>query len=363
MLALVALGILLYEGAWNIYINSKFIQNEKPAMTDAKNELPVNRWVDQIDPEEYQAILPIPYFHVGSENIWIVSKQGIQEMSMIASLKTGLPTTGVQLSRTSIAQTFKNYAVVTEPFEALEIVKDLPNRKPFLLLFNRKHYANEDEARLIRSAKLVYQDENIEMRRLEVETLEAIHSNYIDTEQREWETAEWYEMGNYAVTDTAKLFKHWSFDKEARDNTYAGAGAFEYECGPWKNVLNDTLPLDLGKKYILSFWMNDFASDGHLRTILEFVQQDPKTNEVKNYFYSDAHRHIKGFHENWALIELHFETKSLNERIKLTVKNSILSNQKLLIDELVLREEGLDIVYTSDTVRMKNGRKLLFDFD
>ena len=184
---------------------------------------------------------------------------------------------------------------------------------------------------------------------------------HVGKEKMKWRKTEWITKGNYEVSDSSKVFIHRSFDENMNASTYGGQGAFEYACGPWKNVLNDTLALEAGKKYQLSFWMNDYAQDGHLRTILEFVQQESRTNEVKNYFYSDAHRYIKGFHNGWALIELQFETKSSNERIKLTVRNSILKNKKLLIDELVLREEGLDVIYTNSGVKFKNGRKLLFD--
>ncbi|MDX8338369.1 hypothetical protein SLH46_04180 [Draconibacterium sp. IB214405] len=356
----IAILFLLYDGAWNTWINSRSIQNEKPLLTDVNNELPANKWVNEINPEDYQAILPLPYFHVGSENIWIESQQNTQELTMLASLKTGLPTTGVQLSRTSIGQTYKNYALVTEPLEPFKILSDLPSGKPFLLLFNRKHYATPEEERLIKAGDLLYQDEFLELRKLSVEKLEGLHDQYLKKIESEIKGTQLYKKGNYLMTDSAKMFIHKTFDDASTEHVFYGAGALQYPGEHWKVVLEDTLNLAAGKKYKLSFWMSDYKEDGRLRTVVEFVQRDGKTKEVSNYFYSDAHRHIKGFQNEWALIELNFETKTENEVIKLAIRNTTLKNETLVIDELIIREEDLDVYYPASDVKFKNGRKLPF---
>lgn len=358
IIALLGLGFLLFDGSWNSYLNSRFIKNQKPVMADVENTLPENEWVSKINPKDFQAILPLPYFHVGSENIWIESKHNTQELAMVASLKTGLPMSGVQLSRTSITQTYKNYAIVTEPFEPLEILKDLPNQKPFLLLFNRKHYPDKDELRLIQAADLLYQNENIELRSLSVEKMAGLNRKYTSESITAFDKATLFHHDNYLVSDSTSYFIHRNFDEIYATPNYAGAGSFQYQGRHWKTVLDDTLKVKAGKKYKLSFWMNDYLKDGYLRTIVEFVQRDQETQKVNNYFYSDAHRHIKGFQGNWALIEFSFETKSENELIKLLVRNSTVKNETLILDELLLLEDGVDLYYPSGNIQFKNGRKL-----
>ncbi len=360
IIGLAAFGFLFFDGYWNIYMNSRFIQNRKPEMEDTANLLPQNRWVNKINPNDYQAIIPLPYFHVGSENIWIESKNNMQEITMIASLKTGLATTATQLSRTSISQTYKNYALVTEPFEPLQILEDLPNEKPFLLLFNRKHYPNKDEERLIKAAKLIFQDENIELRKLPIYKLADLSKNYYSDIKTKFGNADLFNRNQYTTTDSVSIFVHKDFNESESEITYEGAGAIQYPAQHWENIFDETIKVKAGKKLKVSFWMYNYKQDGYLRTVIEVTQRNSETKELNNYFYSDAHRHIKGFQGDWALIEFDIETKDNDEQISIALRNSTLTNKTLIVDELLIREAGVDIYYPSNNIQMKNGRKLPF---
>ena len=351
-------SFLFVEGFYNLENTVANIKNQNPTLEDKNNQKPENLWVELIDRDKFQAILPIPYFHVGSENIWIESQQNTQVYAMEASLKTGLPMTGVQLSRTSRSQTFMNYSIVTEPFEPLKILDELPSQKPFLLLFNRKHYANEDEQRLINASELVYQNENIELRKLQIESLACLNKKYQFAVEENFQSSQLIDIDNYLLSDKNMEFIHESFDELQTECTFCGSGAFIYESDKWVTVLNDTLKLDADKKYKICFWMNDYFEDAYLRSVVEFTQINPKTNKLTNYFYSDAHRHIKGFQDDWALIEIEFTSKSDNEVVKMAVKNSVLKDKTLIIDELLVYEKGLDIYYPSENIKFKNGRKL-----
>jgi hypothetical protein len=357
-IGLAALGFLFLDGYWNIYINSRLIQNRKPEMEDKTNILPQNKWVNKIDPSNYQAIIPLPYFHVGSENIWIESVHNMQEISMIASLKTGLPLTSVQLSRTSISQTYNNYALVTEPFDLLKILKDLPNEKPFLLLFNRKHFPNKDEERLIKATKLVFQDERIELRELPVKELANLTNKYYSDIKAKFKQEKLFKYGKFLITDTLATFVHKNFDELKSEITYSGAGALQYPAQHWQNIFNDTIKSVVGKKLMVSFWMYDYKKDGYLRMAIELTQRDSETQKLTNYFFSDAHRHIKGFQGKWALIEFSVETKSEIEQISIALQNKILKDKIFVVDELLIREDGVDLYYPSDSIQIKNGRKL-----
>lgn len=358
ILTALAVGILLFDGYWNIYINSRFVQNRKPEVEDVANNLPQNEWISQINPDNYQAILPLPYFHVGSENIWIESRNNMQEMTMIASLKTGLPTTAVQLSRTSISQTYKNYALVTEPFEPYAILNDLPNDKPFLLLFNRNYFPNDDEQRLIKSSDLIFQNDKVELRSLPIESLERMQEKYLNETRQKLAEETFYELEGGSISDSTSAFIVRNFDNQESDITYSGEGALHYPTQHWTNILNDTLKAEAGKKYKISFWMYDYQKDGYLRTAIELVQRNSQTQEVDQYFFSDAHRHIKGFDGKWALIEITIETKNPNEHLSIALRNNVLRDKELVVDELLVREENVDILEEKSTGLLLNGRRI-----
>lgn len=358
IVTVLAMVFLFYDGYWNIYMNSRFIQNRKAELEDVDNKMPQNEWVNKINPNDYQAIIPLPYFHVGSENIWVESKYNIQEMTMIASLKTGLPTTGVQLSRTSISQTYKNYSLVSEPFEPYAILNDLPNDKPFLLFINQDYFPDEDEQRLIRSSELIFKNDVVEVRKLPISELKGMRERYISEIKEQYQQAELFEREGLQITDSTSFFILKTFDDQTSEITYSGEGALHYPAQHWKTILDDTLRVDAGSTYKISFWMYDYKKDGFLRTAVELAQRNPESQEVTNYFFSDAHRYIKGFDGEWALIELEIIVNNKNERVTLALRNSVLKNTEFIVDELLVIEAGVDIYDLTGAKHQKNGRNI-----
>lgn len=356
--AILAIAFLFFDGFWNIYLNSRTIQNRKSVMEDVANVTIQNEWVNKIIPSEYQAIMPVPYFHDGSENVWLGSKYDTQEITMIASLKTGLPTTGVQLSRTSIEQTYVNYALITEPIEPFELLNKIPNNKPFLLLFNRKHNPNENELRLISAAELIYQNDQIELRKLKVEKLKSFQKDYRDKVFDEYRKSHLFKKNGILTTDSTSWFLIKNFNKNATEIALEGEGALCYPSRKWCILVKDTLENVLaGTKHKISFWMHNYKKDGYLRANIELVQREKGSRKMTNYYYTDVQRHIKAFYGEWALIEFSFETKSNNERIELLIRNSVLKKTEFILDELIIREEGVDLFYQKGKCFFKNGRK------
>jgi hypothetical protein len=86
------------------------------------------------DPEQYQAIVPIPYFHVGSENIWWEDERHLLPHVLNLSLTNGIPTTGVFLSRTSLSQTLQQIGPFIDDNSVLPILQYY-DKRPLLLMF------------------------------------------------------------------------------------------------------------------------------------------------------------------------------------------------------------------------------------
>lgn len=362
VITVVALFFLLFDGVWNIYTNSRNLQNRRPVLEDKENTTPVNEWANEINPEDYQAIIPIPFFHVGSENIWVESKHSTQELTMMASLKTGLPTTAVQLSRTSIGQTYKNLAITTDPLEKFQLLDDLPNQKPFLLLFNRDHYPDDNEIRLLNASKLIYQNDKIELRRLPVEKLKNLHSKHATKVLEHFNKEKLFERNGFLTNDSASFFIYRNYDEFETGVSFAGKGAMKYSAVKWAALVEDTLKnVTAGNKYVAGFWMYNYKKDGFLRAHLEIIQKELSTDKTTNYIYTDVHRHIKALYGKWALIEIEFETKSESERFKISVRNTILKDNEFILDELLVREKGVNLYRIKGRNLFKNGRKIPFN--
>lgn len=84
--------------------------------------------------ESFQAMLPLPFFHVGSENVGMVCDGELMGHVYDISIKTGLPTFAASMSRTSLHQAFNNQALAKEYLEVPDVLQDLKSDLPILLI-------------------------------------------------------------------------------------------------------------------------------------------------------------------------------------------------------------------------------------
>ncbi len=354
--------ILLFDGYWNISSTSAILANRNAMLEDKINQTVTNEWSKDINVDDYQAIFPLPYFHVGSENIWIDSKDGTAELTMNLSLKTGLPTNGVILSRTSIEQTYLNYQLVTEPLNYSKVLDQLKSKKPFLLLVNKTAYLNEDEQRISRIADLLYENDHFQLKRLFVEDLKSLSGGYKQELVSKINHSKFIKKGEYFVSDSTLYFDYYSFEEFEMNQGYDGDCSLNILHQQWNLLFQKELNgIANGKNIYVSFWVRNYSEDGRMRANIELIQKNPLDDSIVNYFYSDIHRHIKGFDGEWALVEFSFETKVESERVKLSIRNNVLKNGSTLIDGLLIRQEGLQLFSTDKEQSFLNGRKISMD--
>ncbi len=155
LIVVAALLMLLLDAYFNVRNRGKGLENYIPALTDKQLLLPENQWIKHINIKNYQAFIPLPYFHVGSENIWIDGKCNIVNQSFISIKNSGLPCMGVMLSRTSLSQTVENIGLMLSPSGKTVNMDRFKSRKPFLLMTALGDQLNEHELELIRHASLI----------------------------------------------------------------------------------------------------------------------------------------------------------------------------------------------------------------
>lgn len=122
-----------------------------------------------IQPETYQAILPLPYYHVGTEKF--AQPQGMTVSfwySATCATQTGLPLVADFLSRTSISQSLNLLQLFSAPPLEKRILADFPNRKP-LLVVSTTEALLPYEAAILRHARLLYEDQTCRMYHLELD--------------------------------------------------------------------------------------------------------------------------------------------------------------------------------------------------
>jgi hypothetical protein len=110
-------------------------------LTNAANQPAISALLASVDPKEYQAILPIPYFHVGSEDLEVTidddaphSKQAYQ-----LSLRTKLPLLASKMSRTPPVQARALLSLFSDQGPTPALRRQL-QQKPVLVFFDEAYY-------------------------------------------------------------------------------------------------------------------------------------------------------------------------------------------------------------------------------
>lgn len=105
--------------------------------------------------DEFQAILLLKFFHVGTEKIWVGDPGWLITMGSRAALQLQLPIVDVMMSRSSWGQAQKQVRIVAGPYAEKGMLHDLKSDKPFLLMKLNEDVLSPDEAYLLEASEYV----------------------------------------------------------------------------------------------------------------------------------------------------------------------------------------------------------------
>ena len=89
------------------------------------------------EPGDFQAILPLPFYHLGSEKLWLEHPISMYS-STWASLNTGLPIISSYMNRTSLQQTIHLVQLMADTLIEKDYLKGLKSDKPFLVVTSQE---------------------------------------------------------------------------------------------------------------------------------------------------------------------------------------------------------------------------------
>lgn len=358
----VPLAILYYDAYHHVKPVSDSIRNEIPALADRQNTREENKWISEINTREYQAIIPLPYFLLGSENLTQEPEhKEIFKQTYIASMKTGLPITAAVLSRTSLAQTAKNLCLITEPYRPLQILNDLPSHKPFLILSRDSEITSPMQAELLKSAALLKKTPNFNLYRLNYERLATFSDSLYSRTLNEMASMQLYETAGWKSTSPVRNFAYKSFDELACATPYRGKGAYTGKIRDYNRLFEDTIPAAAdNQSFILSFWMKDLTADMRGRSTIEIAYGDSATGNMYGGWWGAAASHYRVLDGTWGLIEIYIKPAKRHDKVVVTVWNTnFIDDTPLVIDEFWIRPEFTHVYKTGPGEVCKNNRYYL----
>lgn len=299
-----------------------------------------------IQPEQYQAIIPLPFYHIGSENFGKEATDKSYRLSMLFGYHTQIPLMSNYSTRTSIWEAKKVMQIVSPGFYLKEVKADITDRKPFLIIHTKEelpYWENDMKSR----ATLLF--ENDELALYEISYRALVRNPVFD----------WLKLYNnikdQLVTigdgfevfakDSLSYLYYNSFDSHKDSFVFAGEGALsglKKDYTPLKQF--EKGELKQGKQYTVSFWIynggDNFGQDVPGGVI--FINTiDNKGNvqwlDIQSMSYSEI------INENWSMIEYTFTAPSDSTENALYIKADDHSKVVFHLDELLIREKGVDM--------------------
>ncbi|MBI3511121.1 MAG: hypothetical protein HY064_10695 [Bacteroidetes bacterium] len=344
ILVLVLVPSLLFYDAY--YLNAgkeKEYDNHIAELEDESDKLPADQWMKGFNAAQFQAILPLPYFHQGSENIARVPADAdIVRQSYIVSLKTGLPLMGVNSARVSLSQTVNLISLVMDPNKPFDVMKDIHDKRPLLLLV-KKEMLDENEKRILALAKQIATSAQYEIYSLALNDLANIPETYHDWLGGEVDAMKKYSQGKFFSSDSTPFFIYRNYDN-GNGRAFRGKASHKFVTTEFERVIDTVIPVP--GTYLCSFWMDHIRDDIYPRVTMETFVYDTSKKVQPFYSISDALRNVQAIDGNWGLIEFPITVPAAGMHLQFTVWNKDLKpGTELCIDELLLRPGGTNLFF------------------
>lgn len=309
-----------------------------------------------IDAERYRAIIPIPHFLAGSDELLLLPDDRTMQLAMILSYWKGLPMTAYSLARTSVTETKELLGLLNSPWYPRPIAERFAPEDVFLLV-NTVPPANEEETRYLALATPVAAFDDVRLSKITAAELFKIRSNelFVELDRIAGDSL----TDGWITTRPGERIHHHSFNDRVSDHVYDGPGAYS----GLKREVNTliTVPansLTEGERYVASYWT---YTRGHLRNhaLTCVAQRDPRTGR-EDWINCGDMRFARIVNGDWSLVELPFTVNSRADEYRIFVEGRKSYRDTIWCDEVVVRPA---YTHSFKVLERKGGRiaKVIFN--
>lgn len=293
---------------------------------------------------EFQAILPLPYFLVGSEYFGFYRSSASAYEAMKASLNLGLPVATGMMSRTSYSQSMQLTQLLSHDLIQKEVLARYPNRKPLLLITTNETLTPEEQ-NLVAKATLIAQSGRMTYYELPVQRMQADLPGKVQA----------FEARKAGLKPTDGVFTEGPNEAIVIKNFgNHPSGAYLFDAGaafvPKGNLplYNAVIPkAQDSTTYEVSVWWQ--LNPELPLSILKLKRYDNQGNLLEEV--SQPSREPTDIYKNWAKATLEIKLQHATDRLEV-----LLEADGSRADNLLIRPKGTDVYYYTN-----NGRNLIMN--
>ncbi len=342
-----ALAMLSYEATF--YAISA---TPKPWYDDELNqqkfEASDQYWFKNIDLSRYQAVLPIPYYHVGSENFSEEIPGDLLRLSLLPGLHYGMPNMGVWLSRTSYEQTLKMFPIALLPYRPYRFLEDLPNPKPLLVVLDKTQFyaSKRNYGYLLRYAKPLFENELLQLFELELDAFnkgveawrQDVHNGWA------WAQLNYVQKDGLWLPDSSKQVLYLPFDSLASEQVYQGKGALELSTRKRIPVFEDRLP---ATENTCEVWVY-LGKDQYPRINFKVWEILPDGREKVVAHIGSRFDIVVLDNNGWGLVQFPLNISHIENQIRFELECREIQHATVFLDELLIRPADVNVFWERD---------------
>lgn len=284
-----------------------------------------------LDFSAFDAIFPMPYFHVGSEQFGTQNTSEIAAATMRLSLQTGLPIAAVQMSRTSLQQTVELLQLSAEQLTLHPFATSKKEEK-WLIIVAPDMTANPSNIAILDKAKHIGAFSEYDLYSFSPASLREIHDEAVNR---------CMQVKNAPIIsgDIDSLGVHFkSFDEIATETKFHGSGAMSFNRKDWFPIIEKGTFLKENESYELSFWIK-YNQDHAVNTQVWFWER-LNDNDLQ-FEVSEVAHHVSGFLGDWALCTYIITPTSPESTFEILLHRD--EEMIVWVDEVLLRPLTLDV--------------------
>ncbi len=275
--------------------------------------------------QRFQAILPLPFFAVGTDKIALDGTSETVYQAYRASLNLHLPLLAMSLGRASIGQTLNITQLLSNELIAKPLLNNLPSQKPILLLVTPQPLTMAEQ-RLVGLARKITSTPEVTLYELPISALAATTTAAERAKAVALLPTLVPRAGLYTTTGKGAIYRDFGQQPDRRGRL--GAGAWYEPLDKFSTLYDGPLPTpaDTGR-YEASVWVNARTGYG-----LGGMQVKVYRQGVMVELRSTDARHVTDVDGDWVRVVLEFRRPPGADRLEV-----LYENRDLLADDLLIR--------------------------
>jgi len=342
----ILLGPLVLLG----YEAGVFQKNKKLTLREnlAKREVfakDPNHWLNKVDFSQFQALLPLPYYHVGSENIWLDFDFRHYTKVQATALHTGVPDMGVNMSRTPVGDMVKSVQLISIPGQIPAILADLPSNRPIALMIEPGRWEDVQQRyrHLIAHATPIYDGPDLRILSLAPDSIRLAVREATQAIVQEMVRKSAIASGPWRSERPPGWLLIQSYDSlTTSPHIFQGKGAYS-------GMMSDTTWLWKGRipkdPYYLSMWVY-VKDDMGMTHEVKIIENDRDDGHEMHFQHEGLRFCLRQIINGWALFDLRFEVYSNNSTTSIFLQKKGVE-VPFCVDEVLIKRDDVTLYQRS----------------